>query len=159
MSLALITGSSGLVGSEAVNFFSDKGFDVIGVDNNLRKFFFGNDGSTLWVKKNLQKRNKKFRHLNIDIRNYDALANVFKKYKNKIKVIIHCAAQPSHDYGKKFPFLDFNINATGTLNLLDLTKKYCPNSPFIFMSTNKVYGDSPNKLNVYEKKKKMGFKK
>ncbi len=158
MSLALITGSSGLVGSESVNFFSDKGFDVIGVDNNLRKFFFGDEGSTLWVKKNLQKRNKKFRHLNIDIRNYDALANVFKKYKNKIKVIIHCAAQPSHDYGKKFPFLDFNINATGTLNLLDLTKKYCPNTPFIFMSTNKVYGDSPNKLNVYEKKKRWDLK-
>ena len=158
MSLALITGSSGLVGSESVNFFRDKGFDVIGVDNNLRKFFFGDDGSTLWVKKNLQKRNKKFRHLNIDIRNYDALANVFKKYKNKFKVIIHCAAQPSHDYGKKFPFLDFNINATGTLNLLDLTKKYCPNSPFIFMSKNKVYGESPKKLSVYEKKKRWDLK-
>ena len=158
MSLALITGSSGLVGSESVNFFSDKGFDVIGIDNNLRKFFFGDDGSTLWVKKSLQKRNKKFRHLNIDIRNYDGLEKVFKKFNGKISVIIHCAAQPSHDYGKKFPFLDFHVNATGTLNLLELTKKFCPYAPFIFMSTNKVYGDSPNNLKIYEKKTRWELK-
>ena len=106
MSLVIITGSSGLVGSESVNFFCDKGFDVIGIDNNLRKIFFGKDGSTLWVKKNLQLKNKKFKHLNLDIRNYDGLERVFKKYKSKISLIIHCAAQPSHDYGKKFPFLD-----------------------------------------------------
>ena len=152
MSLAIITGSSGLVGSESVNFFCDKGFDVIGIDNNLRKFFFGNDGSTIWIKKNLQKRNKKFTHLNLDIRNYGGLEKIFKKYKNKISIIIHCAAQPSHDYGKKFPFLDFHVNATGTLNLLELTKKFSPNAPFIFMSTNKVYGDNPNKLKIFEKK-------
>ena len=159
MSLAIITGSSGLVGSESVNFFCDKGFDVIGIDNNLRKFFFGNDGSTLWVKKNLQKRNKKFKHLNLDIRNYDGLERLFRKYKQKISVIIHCAAQPSHDYGKKFPFLDFHVNATGTLNLLELTKKFCPHAPFIFMSTNKVYGDSPNNLKIIEKKKRWELKK
>ena len=123
MSVILITGSSGLVGSEAVNFFCDKGFDVLGIDNNLRKFFFGSDGSTLWVRKNLNKRNKNFRHFSLDIRNYEALERIFKKYKKKISAIIHCAAQPSHDYGKKFPFLDFHINATGTLNLLELTKK------------------------------------
>ena len=152
MSLAIITGSSGLVGSESVNFFCDKGFDVIGIDNNLRKFFFGNNGSTIWIKKNLQKRNKKFTHLNLDIRNYGGLEKIFKKYKNKISIIIHCAAQPSHDYGKKFPFLDFHVNATGTLNLLELTKKFSPNAPFIFMSTNKVYGDNPNKLKIFEKK-------
>ena len=159
MSLAIITGSSGLVGSESVNFFCDKGFDVIGIDNNLRKFFFGNDGSTLWIKKNLQKRNKKFKHLNLDIRNYDGLERLFRKYKQKISVIIHCAAQPSHDYGKKFPFLDFHVNATGTLNLLELTKKFCPHAPFIFMSTNKVYGDSPNNLKIIEKKKRWELKK
>ena len=158
MPLAIITGSSGLVGSESVNFFSDKGFDVIGIDNNLRKFFFGNDGSTVWIKNNLKKRNKNFRHFSIDIRNYEGLEKIFKKNKNKISLIIHCAAQPSHDYGKKFPFLDFHVNATGTLNLLELTKKFCPNAPFIFMSTNKVYGDSPNKLQIYENRTRWELK-
>ena len=152
MSLAIITGSSGLVGSEAVNFFSDKGFDVIGIDNNLRQFFFGKNGSTNWVKSQLIKRNKNFRNFNTDIRNFAKLNNIFKKYSKNISLIIHSAAQPSHDYGKNFPFLDFNVNATGTLNLLELTKKYCPNAPFIFMSTNKVYGDNPNKLKILEKK-------
>tara|TARA_B110001450_G_C17634257_1_gene486514 strand:+ start:219 stop:1262 length:1044 start_codon:yes stop_codon:yes gene_type:complete len=152
MSVVIITGSSGLVGSEAVNFFCDKGFDVIGIDNNLRKFFFGNDGSTSWVKNKLLKKNKRFKSLNIDIRNMNALEKIFLKYKKNISLIIHCAAQPSHDYGKKFPILDFNVNATGTLNLLELTKKYSPLSPFIFMSTNKVYGDNPNRLNIIEKK-------
>ena len=152
MSLAIITGSTGLVGSETVNFFHDKGFDVIGIDNNYRKFFFGNNASTTWVKKNLIKRNKNFKNFSIDIRSFDKLNKIFKKYKKNISVIIHCAAQPSHDYGKNFPFLDFSINASGTLNLLELTKKYCPDSPFIFMSTNKVYGDNPNKLKIFEKK-------
>ena len=152
MSIALITGSSGLVGSEATNFFHDKGFDVIGIDNNLRKFFFGKNGSTSWVKSKLVKRNKNYKHFNIDIRNKDKLEKIFKKYKKNISVIIHCAAQPSHDYGKNFPRIDFDVNASGTLNLLELTKLYCYDSPFIFMSTNKVYGDNPNKLAIIEKK-------
>mgnify|MGYP001328757896 CR=1 FL=1 len=151
MSVVLITGSSGLVGSESVNFFSDKGFDVVGIDNNLRKFFFGNDGSTFRIKNSLIKRNKNFTHYNIDIRNYKALEKVFKKYKKKISLIIHCAAQPSHDYGKDYPIIDFDVNAKGTLNLLELTKKYSYDSSFIFMSTNKVYGDNPNKLKLKEK--------
>tara|TARA_B100001996_G_C18627267_1_gene580291 strand:- start:119 stop:1168 length:1050 start_codon:yes stop_codon:yes gene_type:complete len=159
MSLAIITGSSGLVGSESVNFFCDKGFDVIGIDNNLRKFFFGKNGSTSWIKSKLIKRNKNFKSLNIDIRNFSKLDKIFKKYSKNISVIIHCAAQPSHDYGKKFPFLDFHVNATGTLNLLELTKKHCPTAPFIFMSTNKVYGDSPNNLNIFEKKTRWELKK
>ena len=148
MSVVLITGSSGLVGSESVNFFSKKGFDVIGIDNNLRKFFFGKEGSTFWIKNKLLKQNKKFKSLSIDIRNYNSLEKVFKRYKKNISLIIHCAAQPSHDYGKNYPIIDFNVNATGTLNLLELTKKHCSNIPFIFMSTNKVYGDNPNKLNL-----------
>ena len=152
MSIAIITGSSGLVGSETVNFFCEKGFDVIGIDNNLREFFFGKNGSTDLIKAQLLKKNKNFKHLNIDIRNFDKLSKIFKKYSKRISVIIHCAAQPSHDYGKKFPFLDFHVNATGTLNLLELTKKYCSNAPFIFMSTNKVYGDNPNNLKILEKK-------
>lgn len=159
MSIAIITGSSGLIGSESVNFFCDKGFDVIGIDNDLRKFFFGKNSSTFSVKKNLEKRNKNFKNFKIDVRNYDGLKNIFKKYGKKISIIIHCAAQPSHDYGKKFPFLDFNVNATGTLNLLELTKKFCPNASFIFMSTNKVYGDSPNKLKIYEKKNRWELNK
>ncbi|MDC6469770.1 NAD-dependent epimerase/dehydratase family protein [Candidatus Pelagibacter sp. Uisw_099_02] len=154
MSIVLITGSSGLVGSESVNFFCKKGFDVIGIDNNLRSFFFGKDGSTENIKNALIKNNKKFSHFNIDIRNYKNLEKIFKKYKKNISLIIHCAAQPSHDYGKNFPILDFNVNATGTLNLLELTKKFCFDSPFIFMSTNKVYGDNPNKLNLIEKDKR-----
>jgi len=159
MSLVIITGSTGLVGSEAVNFFCDKGFDVIGIDNNLRKFFFGKDGSTIWVKNKLLKRNKNFKNLNLDIRNYEKLKKIFKKYSRNVSLIIHCAAQPSHDYGKNHPIIDFNVNATGTLNLLELTKKYCPNSPFIFMSTNKVYGDNPNKLKLIEKKNRWELSK
>ena len=159
MSIVLVTGSSGLVGSESVKFFSNKGFDVLGIDNNLRKFFFGNEASTSIVKKNLQKDFKRFKNFNIDIRNYVALEKIFKKYKKNISLIIHCAAQPSHDYAKNFPMLDFNVNATGTLNLLELTKKYCADSPFIFMSTNKVYGDNPNKLKILENKNRWELKK
>ena len=159
MSIALITGSSGLVGSESVSFFCKKGFDVIGIDNNLRKFFFGKNGSTLKIKEKLLKNHKSFKNYNIDIRNYEGLEKIFKKYKKNISLIVHCAAQPSHDYGKDFPILDFNINATGTLNLLELTKIYTPNSPFIFMSTNKVYGDNPNKLKITEKSKRWELKK
>jgi len=158
MSIVIITGSTGLVGSESVNFFSDKGFDVIGIDNNLRQFFFGKDGSTKWLKSRLLKRNKKFRNYNIDIRNTSGLEKIFRKYNKNIKLILHCAAQPSHDYGKNFPIIDFNINATGTLNLLELTKKFCSDAPFIFMSTNKVYGDNPNKLNFTEKKTRWELK-
>ena len=158
MSLAIITGSTGLVGSEAVNFFCDKGFDVIGIDNDLRKFFFGSDASTAFIKK-IIKKNKKYIHHNLDIRNSNDIERIFKKYKKKISLIIHCAAQPSHDYGKKFPKLDFDVNAYGTLNLLELTRKYCSEAVFIFMSTNKVYGDNPNKLKFIEKKERWELSK
>jgi CDP-paratose 2-epimerase len=158
VSVVIITGSSGLVGSEAVSFFCSKGFDVVGIDNNLRNFFFGNIGSTLSIKKDLLKNNKNFSNYHIDIRSYQGLEKVFKKYKKNIALIIHCAAQPSHDYGKNFPKLDFNINAAGTLNMLELTKKYCASSPFIFMSTNKVYGDNPNKLKLIETNKRWELK-
>jgi len=158
MSVVIITGSSGLVGSESVEFFCKKGFDVVGIDNNLRNHFFGKDGSTIWVKKKLLNKHKNFKSNNIDIRNFNSIEKIFKKYKKNISLIIHCAAQPSHDYGKKFPILDFNVNASGTLNLLELTKRYCPDSPFIFMSTNKVYGDNPNKLKIIEKSKRWELK-
>jgi CDP-paratose 2-epimerase len=159
MSVAIITGSTGLVGSESVKFFCDKGFDVIGIDNNLRKYFFGNDGSTIWVKKQLKKKYKNFYNYSVDIRNTKIIEKIFRKYSKKISIIIHCAAQPSHDYGKNYPLIDFNVNATGTLNLLELTKKFCPEASFIFMSTNKVYGDNPNKLITYEYNDRWELKK
>ena len=159
MSIVIITGANGLVGSEAVSFFSKKKYTVVGIDNNLRKFFFGEDGSTSWIKRKIIRENKNYIHHNIDIRNSQALDKLFKRYKNNISLIIHCAAQPSHDYGKNYPKIDFNVNATGTLNLLELTKKYCSNSPFIFMSTNKVYGDNPNKLKILEKRTRYELSK
>jgi len=160
MSIVLITGSNGLVGSESVQFFSKKGFDVVGIDNNLRQFFFGKNSSTLEVKKELIKNNRKnFTPLNIDIRNYNSLEKIFKKYRKYISLIIHCAAQPSHDYGKNYPLLDFDINAKGTLNMLELTKIYSPHAPFIFTSTNKVYGDNPNRLKLKEKNSRFEIPK
>jgi CDP-paratose 2-epimerase len=159
MKIALITGSCGLVGSESSLFFSKKGFKIIGIDNNYRKFFFGNDGDITWVKKKLKKSLKDYVHFNTDIRNYNNLKKIFKKYAKKIKLVIHAAAQPSHDWAKNKPFIDFDINAKGTLNLLELTKLYAPNAPFLFMSTNKVYGDNPNKLPLLEKKTRWELKK
>ena len=150
MSVVLITGSCGLVGSESVKFFASKGFDVVGVDNNYRLKFFGKDGDTRWVKESLIKFHKNYTHKNIDIRNHLGLEKIYKKYKNSIKLVIHSAAQPSHDWAKKKPFIDFNINALGTLNLLNLTEKYSNKAPFIFLSTNKVYGDNPNLLPLKE---------
>ena len=154
MSIVLITGSCGLVGSESVEFFYKKGFEILGIDNNSRKKFFGETASINWKKNELIKKYKYYRHFNLDIRKYKPLERIFKKYKNKISLIIHAAAQPSHDYAKTKINLDFEINAIGTLNLLELTKKYCFKVPFIFMSTNKVYGDNPNKLSLIEKKKR-----
>ena len=158
MSIVLITGSCGLVGSESVEFFYKKGFVTLGIDNNSRKKFFGETASINWKKNELKKKYKNYRHFNLDIRKYKPLERIFKKYKNKISLIIHAAAQPSHDYAKIKINLDFEINAIGTLNLLELTRKYCFKVPFIFMSTNKVYGDNPNKLSLIEKKKRWEVK-
>ena len=151
MSVVIITGSCGLVGSEASFFFNQKGFKVIGIDNNFRKKFFGSEGSTIWIKKKLFNINN-YEHFNTDIRNKEALRKIFKKYKNNVKLVIHCAAQPSHDFAKNNSKIDFEVNALGTLNMLSLTEKYCKYAAFIHMSTNKVYGDNPNKLKLKEKK-------
>ena len=157
MKIALITGSCGLVGSESVEFFIRKKFKVIGIDNDLRKFFFGKTASTRWVKSYLEKKyNKNYIHFSSDITKNEQIEEIFKKYKDKIKVVIHSAAQPSHDWAASNPKLDFNVNAIGTLNMLNLTKKYLPKkTAFIYMSTNKVYGDNPNKLKM--KKNKLRF--
>ena len=159
MKIALITGSCGLVGSESSIFFARKGFKILGIDNNTRKFFFGKDGDISWIKNRLKKNLKNYSHYHLDIRNYNALKKIFQKHKKNIKVIIHAAAQPSHDWAKNKPFIDFDINAKGTLNLLELTRIYCPKSPFIFMSTNKVYGDNPNFLPLIEKKTRWEISK
>ncbi|MCW5515663.1 NAD-dependent epimerase/dehydratase family protein [Muriicola sp. Z0-33] len=150
MNIALITGSSGLIGSEACKFWDKKGFSVIGIDNDMRSYFFGADASTLNMESKLKSSLNNFTSHSIDIRDYDKLKLLFSKFKTQIKVIIHTAAQPSHDWAAKEPFTDFSINATGTLNMLELTRKYCPEAAFIFTSTNKVYGDTPNSLPMTE---------
>ena len=148
----LVTGSSGLIGSEAVQYFGKKGHTIIGIDNNMRKEFFGEKGDTLW---NLERifgilaETNNFSHFPCDIRDYFMLEKIFKS-NTDIDAIIHCAAQPSHDKAKDFPLVDFGVNATGTLNLLELTRLHTPNASFVFMSTNKVYGDAPNELSLTE---------
>jgi len=146
---ALVTGSSGLIGSESVSYLCSNGYEVIGIDNNLREFFFGKEASTHWNTARLSKLySNNFKALNIDIRDYNNLEAVFKDIP--FDLIIHAAAQPSHDWAAKDPQTDFSVNANGTLNLLELTKNYCPKATFIFTSTNKVYGDNPNKLPLIE---------
>jgi CDP-paratose 2-epimerase len=159
MSYVLITGSNGLVGSESAIFFIKKGFKIIGIDNNLRQSFFGKEASTLWIRNKLLSEYKNYHHFNNDIRNKLFLKKIFKKFSRKIKLIIHCAAQPSHDFAKDNAELDFSVNALGTLNLLELTRAFCKKVPFIYMSTNKVYGDNPNKIKLIEKKDRWELKK
>jgi len=155
----LITGSAGLIGSEAVEFFINKKFTVIGIDNNYRKFFFGKSGSVENKIIYLKKKYKNYKHYNVDLKNFQKVRNIFKKYNTKIKLIIHSAAQPSHDWAIINPLIDFDINARSTLNLLELFSKYASKSSFIFLSTNKVYGDRVNKLSYIEKKKRYELSK
>lgn len=150
MNIALITGSAGLIGSESVTFFSDKFDLIIGIDNNYREVLFGQQASTLWNRDVLINTVSNYKHYNIDIRDNASLENLFKEYGADIKLIVHTAAQPSHDWAAKDPFVDFSINANGTLNLLENTRNYCANAVFIFTSTNKVYGDRPNFLPLIE---------
>lgn len=150
MEIALITGSAGLIGSESVAFFSKKFDLIIGIDNNLRQYFFGAESSTEWNKNRLTDEFSNYRHYNADIRNVDELLPIFKEYGTDIKMVIHTAAQPSHDWAAREPFTDFTVNANGTLNMLELTRQNCPEAVFIFTSTNKVYGDNPNYLPLVE---------
>jgi CDP-paratose 2-epimerase len=154
MSIALITGSAGLIGSEAVRFFSGLGMHIVGIDNDMRKFFFGEEASTTWNRKRLETEVANYEHYDVDIRDYAKIENIFQKYGKDISLIIHTAAQPSHDWAAKDPFSDFSVNANGTLNLLEATRNYCPDSAFIFTSTNKVYGDLPNALPLIEQHKR-----
>lgn len=150
MKIALITGSGGLIGSEAVSFFADKFDLIVGIDNNLRAYFFGDKASTDWNVKRIKEKFVNYVHLSADIRDYGTLEKIFKEYLNDISLIVHTAAQPSHDWAAREPLTDFTVNATGTLNLLELTRLYCPEAVFIFTSTNKVYGDNPNFLPLVE---------
>jgi CDP-paratose 2-epimerase len=150
MKIALISGSSGLIGGESVEFFANKFDLVVGIDNNLRSYFFGSESSTEWNKNRLEERFSNFTSYNLDIRDFSALEKVFKEYGDDIKLIVHTAAQPSHDWAAKEPITDFTVNANGTLNMLELCRLNCPEAVFIFTSTNKVYGDTPNYLPLVE---------
>jgi CDP-paratose 2-epimerase len=150
MSVVLITGSAGLIGSEAARFFAGLGYQVVGLDNNMRQYFFGEEASTLWNRNELQVEFDNYAHHDVDIRDEEAITKIFQSYGTDISLIIHAAAQPSHDWAAKEPFTDFTVNANGTLTLLECTRKFCPEAVFIFLSTNKVYGDTPNYLPLVE---------
>ena len=150
MSIAVITGSGGLIGSEAVRHFASRGMDVIGIDNDMRAVFFGEEASTSRTSAELRKTVRNFTHKSINIRDKGALETVFATYGEDIALVIHTAAQPSHDWAARDPEMDFGVNAVGTLNVLEATRRHAPNAVFIFTSTNKVYGDTPNRLPLDE---------
>jgi len=155
MGAILITGSSGLIGSEVAAYFSRLGHKIHGLDNNQREVFFGESGSTRWNQKRLSEELKGFEHHELDLRDREGMLALVKKISPD--VIIHCAAQPSHDRAAAIPFDDFDTNAVGTLNLLEAARQACPESPFVHMSTNKVYGDRPNTIDLVEKETRWDY--
>ena len=159
MSVVIITGSGGLIGSEAVKFFSKKFSKIIGIDNDMRSYFFGKMASVKKNINNLKKNIKNYDHYNVDIRNFSKIKKIFNKFNNKIVFIIHAAAQPSHDWAAREPLIDYSINSTGTLNILENFRLICPNAKLAYLSTNKVYGDRPNLLPLEEKKKRFELNK
>lgn len=151
MKIIVVTGSAGLIGSESTRFFCDHGYTVVGIDNNMRELFFGKDASTKWNRDRLiQEYGNKYIHHNVDIRDQKAIVEIFKTYGSEISLIIHAAAQPSHDWAAKDPYTDFSVNANGTLILLETMRQICPEAVFILCSTNKVYGNQPNSLPLIE---------
>src|SRR5271154_1608398 len=144
----LVTGSSGLIGSEAVQYFDQRGHTVHGIDNNMRRVFFGEPGDTTWNLERVKRSARKFVHHDVDIRDRGKLEELFKT--RRFDLIVHCAAQPSHDKAKDIPILDFEVNALGTVHLLECTRLHSPEAVFTLLSTNKVYGDSPNELPLKE---------
>ncbi|HZZ29538.1 MAG TPA: NAD-dependent epimerase/dehydratase family protein [Pirellulales bacterium] len=151
MSVALITGSAGLIGSQASRYFAELGLDVVGIDNDMRRHFFGDNASTRWQRQALeQELGPRYRHVDADIRDADAIRAVFQHHGSQIALVIHTAAQPAHDWAAGDPTTDFSVNAVGTLQLLEATRLAAPEAVFIFTSTNKVYGDAPNRLPLVE---------
>lgn len=147
----IVTGSAGLIGSESVRFFANKGFTIVGIDNDMRAYFFGDSASTQWNRNILEEKyGDQYIHQSLDIRDREAIENLYKEYSSDIVLTIHTAAQPSHDWAASEPHTDFTVNANGTLVLLEATRLYAPESVFIFTSTNKVYGDTPNFLPLIE---------
>jgi CDP-paratose 2-epimerase len=155
MKIVLITGSAGLIGSEAVRFFCQRGFLAVGVDNNMRQIFFGEEASTTWNRDRLlEEYPGRYVHHDVDVRDHAAVERIFEEYGRDIALIIHTAAQPSHDWAAREPYTDFTVNANGTLVMLENTRRACPGAVFIFCSTNKVYGDRPNALPLVEGEKR-----
>ena len=142
----LITGSAGLIGSEATRFFAKRGYSVVGIDNNMRAHLFGKEASTEWNKQSLMAEFSSYNHVDADIRDQTEMSRIFDELRDRLALVIHTAAQPSHDWAAKAPIADFTINANGTLVLLEQCRQKCPDVPFIYTSTNKVYGDTPNHL-------------
>ena len=150
MSVIMVTGSAGLIGSESVRFFCRHGDTVVGIDNDMRRHFFGEEASTRWNRDALVRDYPNYLHYDVDIRERSQVEAIFRKYNADLSLVIHTAAQPSHDWAAKDPFTDFTVNANGTLLLLEYTRQFCPQAVFIFTSTNKVYGDRPNELPLVE---------
>ncbi len=151
MSVAVVTGAAGLIGSQAVMHFASIGLDVVGVDNDMRRVFFGDESSTAWMVTELEETlGDRYRHADVDIRDRAGIDALFAEYRSDISLVIHTAAQPSHDWAAREPFTDFDVNAVGTLNVLEATRQHCADATFIFTSTNKVYGDTPNRLPLVE---------
>jgi CDP-paratose 2-epimerase len=155
MKRIVVTGSSGLIGSETVSFFDARGWDVHGVDNNMRRDFFGPDGDTTWNLERLRRSTRRFTHHALDVRDRAAMLDLLARLRPDL--VVHAAAQPSHDLAKDRPFDDFDVNAAGTHNLLEAARRACPGSPFIFMSTNKVYGDAPNEKPLVERETRWDY--
>ena len=151
----LVTGSSGLIGSEAVEHFDRQGHEVTGVDNNMRREFFGPQGDTMWNLERLRRITKHFTHLALDVRDRAAIDGLFRT--QRFDLIVHCAAQPSHDKAGEIPLLDFEVNALGTVNLLEATRQHSPEAVFVLLSTNKVYGDAPNEIPLKELEKRYDY--
>jgi CDP-paratose 2-epimerase len=150
MTVAIVTGSAGLVGSETVEHFAGLGWDVIGIDNGMRAHFLGEGASTAWARERLIRQIPFYRHVDADIRDAEEMLKLFETYKGDIALVVHTAAQPSHDWAARNPAVDFTTNANGTLNLLEACRRTAPDAVFIFTSTNKVYGDLPNHLPLLE---------
>ena len=150
MQTVIVTGSSGLIGSETAKRFAQDGLRVVGIDNDMRALFFGTEASTKSTRDELVKNLREYEHHEIDIRDVNAINSLFSKHRGKIRAVVHTAAQPSHDWAAREPQTDFTVNANGTLNLLEAARENCPESPFVFTSTNKVYGDTPNRLPLRE---------